>query len=108
MNVQLIGAPHADWGEEVVAFIVRQDWLSALISEQELDRLCLDNIARFKRPKRYAFVDSLPKNNYGKVLKTELRDWDRRQARRHRLRGHRRSGVPLARFLVRGANTMTK
>ena len=35
--------------------------------------LCLDNIARYKRPKRYVFVDDLPKNNYGKVLKTALR-----------------------------------
>jgi long-chain acyl-CoA synthetase len=33
----------------------------------------LNEIARFKRPKRYELVDSLPKNNYGKVLKTELR-----------------------------------
>jgi long-chain acyl-CoA synthetase len=33
----------------------------------------LDNIARFKRPREYRFVESLPKNNYGKVLKTELR-----------------------------------
>ena len=32
-----------------------------------------ENIARFKRPKRYVFVDALPKNHYGKVLKTELR-----------------------------------
>ena len=38
-----------------------------------LDRRCLDHIARFKRPKAYRVVDSLPKNNYGKVLKTELR-----------------------------------
>jgi long-chain acyl-CoA synthetase len=43
-------------------------------SEAELDQLCLDNIARFKRPKRYVFVDSLPKNNNGKILKTVLRD----------------------------------
>jgi acyl-CoA synthetase (AMP-forming)/AMP-acid ligase II len=40
----------------------------------ELDALCLDHIARFKRPKAYRFVDTLPKNNYGKVLKTELRN----------------------------------
>ena len=39
----------------------------------ELDQLCLDNIARFKRPKDYKFVEALPKNNYGKILKTELR-----------------------------------
>ena len=40
----------------------------------ELDTLCLDNIARFKRPREYRFVEALPKNNYGKVLKTELRN----------------------------------
>jgi long-chain acyl-CoA synthetase len=39
-----------------------------------LDRVCLDQIARFKRPRVYRFLASLPKNNYGKVLKTELRD----------------------------------
>ena len=42
-------------------------------SAAELDKLCLDNIARFKRPKDYKFIDALPKNNYGKILKTELR-----------------------------------
>ena len=40
----------------------------------ELDRLCLDNIARYKRPRGYRIVEALPKNNYGKILKTELRD----------------------------------
>jgi long-chain acyl-CoA synthetase len=46
----------------------------AEVSEADLDRLCLDNIARFKRPKGYRFVAALPKNNYGKILKTELRE----------------------------------
>ncbi len=65
----VVGRPHAEWGEEVVAFIVkRKD-----VSQEELDKLCLDNIARFKRPREYRFVETLPKNNYGKVLKTELR-----------------------------------
>ena len=41
-----------------------------------LDAYCIDNIARFKRPKDYRFVTELPKNNYGKVLKTELRSMD--------------------------------
>ena len=40
---------------------------------EDLDRLCLDTMARYKRPRAYFFVDSLPKNNYGKVLKTTLR-----------------------------------
>ena len=39
----------------------------------QLDQLLLENIARFKRPREYYFVSELPKNNYGKVLKTVLR-----------------------------------
>jgi long-chain acyl-CoA synthetase len=65
----VVGRPHPEWGEEVVAFVVRR----GNVSHQDLETLCLDNIARFKRPREYRFVDSLPKNNYGKVLKTELR-----------------------------------
>jgi long-chain acyl-CoA synthetase len=65
----VIGRPHAEWGEEVVAFVVRRGSVTA----QELDAVCLEQIARFKRPRDYRFVDALPKNNYGKVLKTELR-----------------------------------
>jgi long-chain acyl-CoA synthetase len=41
---------------------------------EALDAHCLAQMARFKRPKRYVFVDALPKNNYGKVLKTALRE----------------------------------
>ncbi len=67
----VLGQPHPEWGEEVVAFIVFAADMK--IKAEELDALCLENIARFKRPKHYRFVDSLPKNNYGKVLKTELR-----------------------------------
>ena len=63
------GRRHPEWGEEVVAFVVAR----GAVEKAELDALCLDNIARFKRPREYRFVDSLPKNNYGKVLKTELR-----------------------------------
>ena len=65
----VVGRPHAEWGEEVVAFVVRKGEVGA----QQLDELCLGHIARFKRPREYRFVDALPKNNYGKVLKTELR-----------------------------------
>ncbi|MDP3161872.1 MAG: AMP-binding protein [Reyranella sp.] len=67
----VVGRPHPEWGEEVVAFIVPRQ--GASVKPAELDRLCLDNIARFKRPKDYKFLDALPKNNYGKILKTELR-----------------------------------
>jgi len=66
-EVSVVGRVHPDWGEEVVAFIVGK------FDREALDRLCLDHIARFKRPKEYIGIESLPKNNYGKVLKTELR-----------------------------------
>ena len=67
----VIGRPQADWGEEVVAYVVARPGGTA--TTEILDALCLSRIARFKRPKQYQFVDSLPKNNYGKVLKTVLR-----------------------------------
>ncbi len=73
-EVSAVGRPDADWGEAVVAFVVAGPGTGGEpVGAEELDRLCLDHIARFKRPKEYRFVESLPKNNYGKVLKTELR-----------------------------------
>jgi long-chain acyl-CoA synthetase len=69
-EVSVIGRPDREWGEAVVAYIVGQ------ATPAELDALCLSHIARFKRPKDYVFVDALPKNNYGKILKTELRVMD--------------------------------
>src|SRR6202522_1459542 len=74
LEVSVIGRPHADWGEEVVACVVPH--AEQKVSVDELDALCLSAIARFKRPRHYVFLDALPKNNYGKVLKTELRRRD--------------------------------
>jgi len=70
-EASVVGAPDADWGEIVLAFIVLRP--GANTAAAELDALCLEQIARFKRPKRYVFLDALPKNATGKVLKTELR-----------------------------------
>ena len=64
----VVGAPDPDWGEIVVAFIV------GTATEPDLDAHLLERIARFKRPKRYVYVDEIPKNSYGKVLKRELRE----------------------------------
>jgi long-chain acyl-CoA synthetase len=66
----VIGKPDREWGESVVAFVVAR---GAAPGTDELDRLCLAHVARFKRPREYRFVASLPKNNYGKVVKAELR-----------------------------------
>jgi len=69
-EASVVGAPDPEWGERVVAFIVaRADAPPA----RDLDRLCLEHIARFKRPREYRFVAQLPKNNNGKVVKGELR-----------------------------------
>ncbi|HTO48611.1 MAG TPA: AMP-binding protein [Burkholderiales bacterium] len=77
-EVSVVGRVHPEWGEEVVAFVVARP--GAAVTAEALDRLCLEHIARFKRPKVYRFVASLPKNNYGKVLKTELREQLRRES----------------------------
>lgn len=64
----VVGAKDEEWGEVVVAYIVGE------VEPAELNAHLLDRIARFKRPKRYEFIDELPKNSYGKVLKRELRE----------------------------------
>jgi long-chain acyl-CoA synthetase len=69
-EVSVVGQADAQWGEAVVAFIVAR---GAPPDKADLDALCLDHIARFKRPKAYRYVEALPKNSTGKVLKTELR-----------------------------------
>jgi long-chain acyl-CoA synthetase len=71
-EVSVVGAPDPEWGEIVVAFVVPRP--GARLDSAALDAVCLEHIARFKRPKQYRFVDALPKNNYGKVLKTALRE----------------------------------
>jgi long-chain acyl-CoA synthetase len=70
-EVAVIGRPDPQWGEAVVAFVVAAPGRPC--DATLLDAHCLANIARFKRPKDYRLVDALPKNNYGKVVKTELR-----------------------------------
>jgi long-chain acyl-CoA synthetase len=70
-EVAVLGQRDPEWGESVVAFVVLQ--AGASVTAADLDRLCLEHIARFKRPKRYEFVRALPKNMTGKTLKAELR-----------------------------------
>ncbi|HQD84890.1 MAG TPA: long-chain fatty acid--CoA ligase, partial [Quisquiliibacterium sp.] len=71
LECSVVGRPHPDWGEEAIAFVVLRPGATA--GPADLDAVCLENIARFKRPKGYRFVAALPKNNYGKILKTDLR-----------------------------------
>jgi acyl-CoA synthetase (AMP-forming)/AMP-acid ligase II len=71
LEVSVVGRPHPEWGEDVVAFVALRDGHEVM--QEELDSLCLNQIARFKRPKNYRFVPALPKSDNGKILKSELR-----------------------------------
>ena len=68
----IIGLPDVNWGENVVAVI--QPRAGQETTEAELIAFCKDNLASYKKPKRVVFVDELPRNAAGKILKRELRD----------------------------------
>lgn len=70
-EVAVIGEPEPEWGEQVVAFVVLHPGQAA--TDADLENWCRQEIASFKKPKRYVFTGELPKNSYGKILKTELR-----------------------------------
>ena len=74
-EVSVVGRPSVEWGEDIVAFVVMAP--GAILDRESLDEHCVSQIARFKRPKDYIVIEALPKNNYGKVLKTELRQMAR-------------------------------
>ena len=77
-EVSVIGRPDREWGEVVVAYLVAAQ--GATVNPAELDEFCLKQMARFKRPRDYRFIESIPKNNYGKALKTVLRQLDEKNA----------------------------
>jgi long-chain acyl-CoA synthetase len=71
-EASVIGEADVEWGEIVVACVVVRP--GEEVSDAALDAHCTASIARFKRPKRYVRLAELPKNSYGKVLKTALRE----------------------------------
>lgn len=74
-EVAVIGRPDREWGEVVVAYVVSADGHD--IDTAALDEFCKAEMTRFKRPRHYCQIEAIPKNNYGKVLKMELRKRDR-------------------------------
>jgi acyl-CoA synthetase (AMP-forming)/AMP-acid ligase II len=67
----VIGVPDLEWGEEVRAVVVRR---SDGVSEEDLIQLCGQHLAGYKRPRSVVFIDELPRNVMGKVLKRDLRE----------------------------------
>jgi acyl-CoA synthetase (AMP-forming)/AMP-acid ligase II len=72
-EVCVVGEPDAQWGESVVAFVVPRN--GQALDEAGLTAWFVERMASFKKPKKYVFRDELPKNSYGKILKTDLRQW---------------------------------
>ena len=72
-EVCVVGEADAEWGESVVAFVVAREAQS--VDPHGLNEWFVSRMASFKKPKKYVFCDELPKNSYGKVLKTDLRLW---------------------------------
>jgi acyl-CoA synthetase (AMP-forming)/AMP-acid ligase II len=70
VEAAVVGAPDPKWGEKVVAVVcLRSD-----ATGEELIAFCRERIASYKKPRHVVFIDALPKNASGKVLKRELRD----------------------------------
>ena len=77
----MIGVPDVEWGEEIRALVVRSPSGAPAGSgegepatEVDLMEYCRERLAGFKRPRSVVFVDDLPRNVMGKVLKRDLRE----------------------------------
>jgi long-chain acyl-CoA synthetase len=68
-EVCVFGEPDGKWGESVTAAVVA----AAPVGADELQEFCRRHIASFKKPKRIAFVEALPKNAYGKIVRREVK-----------------------------------
>lgn len=67
----VVGIPDERMGEEMVACVVKKHGIE--VSEDELIRYCQDHLAKIKTPRRVVFLEALPRNGVGKILKTHLR-----------------------------------
>ncbi|KGR74772.1 class I adenylate-forming enzyme family protein [Ureibacillus sinduriensis] len=72
LEAAVIGVPSERMGEEILACIVKKP--GAAVNESELIEYCQKNLAKYKTPRHIEFVDELPRNGVGKILKTKLRE----------------------------------
>ena len=71
-DVAAIGVPSEKWGESILAFVVPRD--GASLTTEQLIEFYRERLAGFKVPRQFEFIDLLPRNASGKVLKKELRE----------------------------------
>ena len=67
----VIGVPDEQWGQKIAAFVVLRSDQTA--NAEELGEFCRQRLASFKKPEVVYFIEALPKNPLGKILKKELR-----------------------------------
>ncbi|HEY8473738.1 MAG TPA: AMP-binding protein [Natronosporangium sp.] len=75
LEAAVVGVPHKRLGEDTSAHVVLRK--GASVTAEELQAFCRERLADFKVPRRYRFLDRLPRNPTGKVLRRELREWER-------------------------------
>lgn len=72
LETAVFGVPHADFGESVVAAVVLTS--GASVTQAEMEETVREKLARFKHPRQYEVMETLPRNTMGKVQKNLLRD----------------------------------
>jgi acyl-CoA synthetase (AMP-forming)/AMP-acid ligase II len=68
----VIGVPSVEWGQTVKAFVVKRPGQN--VTAPDISEFCRTRLASFKRPEAIEFIEALPKNPLGKILRKELRD----------------------------------
>lgn len=71
-EVAVIGVPDEEWGEQPRAIVILKHGETA--TPEEIMEFCRANLASYKRPRSVVFVDSIPRNPMGKIIKRELRE----------------------------------
>ncbi len=82
----VVARPDQEWGEKVHAFVVLQP--GATLTQTELIAFCRDKLAGIKCPDAVEFIDELPRNALGKLVKSELRGWVRAHASANQVKSH--------------------
>ena len=72
LEAAVVGRPDAEWGEAVHAFVVSRP--GSVVDAEELVEHCRTTLAGYKKPRGVTFVEALPKNASGKILRRSLRD----------------------------------
>jgi fatty-acyl-CoA synthase len=71
LEAAVVGVPDDEWGERLIAFVVTRP--GSALSADEVIQFCREGLADYKRPRAVEFMEALPRNPTGKVLKRELR-----------------------------------